>query len=94
MILQLQFNLMYCSLSMSGTFDQAANLLEVSCGSWPESNYQRSTELIEERLKQTLAEAMAEGTGGKDTHQHAGARQQKGMFMWYKGILNMNVDQR
>ncbi|XP_072043650.1 BCAS3 microtubule associated cell migration factor-like [Amphiura filiformis] len=60
----------------SGTFDQAANLLEVSCGSWPESNYQRSTELIEERLKQTIAEAMVEGTGIKD--QQAGGARQKG----------------
>ncbi|XP_063963584.1 BCAS3 microtubule associated cell migration factor-like [Lytechinus pictus] len=46
----------------SGTFDHASNLLEVSCGSWPESypNQQRSTEMLEEHLKQTIAEAMVE----------------------------------
>ncbi|XP_072163285.1 BCAS3 microtubule associated cell migration factor-like [Diadema setosum] len=64
----------------SGTFDHASNLLEVSCGSWPESypSHQRSSEMLEEHLKQTIAEAMAEspisetGPSGKrkDYHQH------------------------
>ncbi|XP_038074360.1 breast carcinoma-amplified sequence 3-like isoform X2 [Patiria miniata] len=44
----------------SGAFDQAVNLLEVSCGSWPENSYQRGSEIVEERLRQTIADAMAE----------------------------------
>ncbi|XP_022102126.1 breast carcinoma-amplified sequence 3 homolog isoform X2 [Acanthaster planci] len=43
-----------------GAFDQTVNLLEVSCGSWPENSYQRSSEVVEERLRQTIADAMAE----------------------------------
>ncbi|XP_071791041.1 BCAS3 microtubule associated cell migration factor-like isoform X3 [Asterias amurensis] len=48
-----------------GAFDQAVNLLEVSCGSWPENSLQRGTEMVEERLRQTIADAMAESTYGR-----------------------------
>lgn len=45
----------------SGSFDQTANLLEVSCGSCPDSlSFQRLNSNMEEHLKQTLAEAMSE----------------------------------
>ncbi|PIK54612.1 putative breast carcinoma-amplified sequence 3 [Apostichopus japonicus] len=45
----------------NGSFDQTANLLEVSCGSCPDNmTFQRLNSNMEEHLKQTLAEAMSE----------------------------------
>lgn len=53
--------LLFPFLSHAGSFDQTANLLEVSCGSCPDNvSFQRLNSNMEEHLKQTLAEAMSE----------------------------------